>query len=128
MDETDRRRAVQHAHNTLNGITPTAVSSNGAGSALMLQTLEEAKRRRKGRAAAGGDEEEDEDGAARGADAGDGRSGLYAEPATRAPPRWLGRVEPSGGTFSTLEGDDEEEGVRAVRVQEGGGNATGFAA
>ena len=75
IEETDRRRAVQEAHNSINRIMPRPVLSNGAGSALMLQVLEEAKRRREGGRAA-----EAEQPPARGTE-------LFDEPAARALPQ-----------------------------------------
>ena len=81
IDETDRRRAVQQAHNTLNGITPRSASSAGAGSALMLQMLDEARRNRDAAAER-----------SRGAGGGEpppSRQGFLNEPATKAPPQWL---------------------------------------
>ena len=46
IDETDRRRAVQQAHNERYGLEPMPIVTNGEGSGAMLDLLEEAKARR----------------------------------------------------------------------------------
>ena len=46
IDETDRRRAVQQAHNERYGYEPMPIVTNGEGSGAMLDLLEEAKARR----------------------------------------------------------------------------------
>ena len=43
IDETDRRRAVQQAHNERYGLEPMPIVTNGEGSGAMLDLLEEAK-------------------------------------------------------------------------------------
>lgn len=79
IEETDRRRALQQAHNARHGIRPTPIVSAGEGSGLMLDLLDEAKARRE-RAAKEPPER--------------GRPPLAApslvdEPAARAAPAWL---------------------------------------
>jgi excinuclease UvrABC helicase subunit UvrB len=46
IDETDRRRAVQQAHNERYGYEPMPIVTNGEGSGAMLDLLDEAKARR----------------------------------------------------------------------------------
>ena len=46
IDETDRRRAVQQAHNERYRYEPMPIVTNGEGSGAMLDLLEEAKARR----------------------------------------------------------------------------------
>ena len=121
IDETDRRRAVQQAHNERYGYEPMPIVTNGEGSGAMLDLLEEAKARRQrtkqrakqqsaaisGNQQAGGGngrmanekeaEEEEPAPAAEDEDEDDTRglivSSLFDSPAARAFPAWIVRTE-----------------------------------
>ena len=136
---------MQAAHNAKHGITPTAITSNGAGSALMLQVLEEAKQRREGGGArrggvaptkgarrgsgdkGGGNAGGNDDG---GGEVADGSvastaawrvGGVHSEPAAKAPPAWIVRVHEE-----QVEPRRQMERSVAVWPEQagGGGNAT----
>lgn len=79
MHETNRRRAIQRAHNARHGITPRPVVRSGAGSDLMLDLLDEAKRRRK----------KDGEEAKVTGKVKPTASELSAQPGASAPPVWL---------------------------------------
>ena len=123
IDETDRRRAVQQAHNERYGYEPMPIVTNGEGSGAMLDLLEEAKARRQrtkqrakqqsaaisgnqqagsgnGRVANEKEAEEEEPApAAEDEDEDDTRglivsvSSLFDSPAARAFPAWIVRTE-----------------------------------
>ena len=115
IDETERRRAVQEAHNALNRIEPRPIRSQASGGgSRMLEMIEEAKRRREGLTEVGAGHQADladEVHADRGHETGEGanldpalarspasasgsrRGGLYDQLATRARPSWLSEAE-----------------------------------
>ena len=123
IDETDRRRAVQQAHNERYGYEPMPIVTNGEGSGAMLDLLDEAKARRQrtkqrakqqsaaisgnqqagsgnGRVANEKEAEEEEPApAAEDEDEDDKRglimsvSSLFDSPAARAFPAWIVRTE-----------------------------------
>ena len=123
IDETDRRRAVQQAHNERYGYEPMPIVTNGEGSGAMLDLLDEAKARRQrtkqrakqqsaaisgnqqagsgnGRMANEKEAEEEEPApAAEDEDEDDKRglimsvSSLFDSPAARAFPAWIVRTE-----------------------------------
>ena len=127
IDETDRRRAVQQAHNERYGYEPMPIVTNGEGSGAMLDLLEEAKARRQrtkqrakqqsaaisGNQQAGGGngrmanekeaEEEEPAPAAEDEDEDDKRglimsvSSLFDSPAACAFPAWIVRTEKLSG-------------------------------
>ena len=125
IDETDRRRAVQQAHNERYGYEPMPIVTNGEGSGAMLDLLEEAKARRqrtkqrakqqsaaiRGNQQAGGGTgrmamekeavEEEPAPAAEDEDEDDTRglivSSLFDSPAARAFPAWIVRTEKLSG-------------------------------
>ena len=123
IDETDRRRAVQQAHNERYGYEPMPIVTNGEGSGAMLDLLEEAKARRQrtkqqsaaisgnqqagsgnGRVANEKEAEEEEPApAAEDEDEDDTRglimsvSSLFDSPAACAFPAWIVRTEKLSG-------------------------------
>ena len=127
IDETDRRRAVQQAHNERYGYEPMPIVTNGEGSGAMLDLLDEAKARRQrtkqrakqhsaaisGNQQAGGGngrmanekeaEEEEPAPAAEDEDEDDKRglimsvSSLFDSPAACAFPAWIVRTEKLSG-------------------------------
>ena len=123
IDETDRRRAVQQAHNERYRYEPMPIVTNGEGSGAMLDLLEEAKARRQrtkqqsaaisgnqqagsgnGRVANEKEAEEEEPApAAEDEDEDDKRglimsvSSLFDSPAACAFPAWIVRTEKLSG-------------------------------
>ena len=146
IDETDRRRAVQQAHNERYGYEPMPIVTNGEGSGAMLDLLEEAKARRQrtkqrakqqsaaisgnqqagsgnGRMANEKEAEEEEPApAAEDEDEDDTRglimsvSSLFDSPAACAFPAWIVRTEKLSGRTEKLIGRSDGEASREAQT------------